>query len=58
MSESILQRFRHKEGAAKLSALVCAYNPAVPGLSPKHTINAYIIYSQICDIFFVWKERK
>ena len=28
------------------------------GSSPKHTINAFIIYSQICAIFVLWKERK
>ena len=40
-----------------LSGFVCAYNPAAPGSSPKHTIYAFIIYS-ICAIFVMWKERK
>ena len=33
-----------------LSGFVCAYNPAAPGSSPKHTIYAFIMYS-ICAIF-------
>ena len=33
--------------------------PSSPlGLSPKHTINAFIIYSQTCAIFVMWKERQ
>ena len=39
------------------SGFVCAFHPAAPGLSPKHTIYAFIIYS-IFAIFFVWEERK
>ena len=30
------------------SGFVCAYHPAAPGLSPKHTIYAVIFYCQIC----------
>ena len=32
--------------------------PATPGSSPKHDIYAFIIYSQICAIFVLWKEQK
>ena len=35
----------------------CAYHPAAPGSSPKHAIYAFIIYSQICAIFVMWKEQ-
>ena len=31
---------------------------AAPGSSPKHAIYAFIIYSQICAIFVMWKEWK
>ena len=33
---------------------------AVPGLSPKHTIYTFIIYSETCAIFVfaLWKEQK
>ena len=29
----------------QLSAFVCAYHPAATGLSPKHSIDTFIIYS-------------
>ena len=32
--------------------------PTILGLSPKHTIYAFVIYSQICAIFGMRKERK
>ena len=35
-----------------LSGFVCAFHPAVPGLSPKHTINDFILN------FVMWKRRK
>ena len=36
---------------SKVNHFVCAYHPPTPGLSPKHPIYAFIIYSQICAIF-------
>ena len=41
----------------QLSGFVCAYHPAAVGSSPKHTIYAFIIYSN-CAIFVMWRERK
>ena len=35
---------------------VCAFHPAAPGLSPKHTIYAFIIYSENCPIFVIVKR--
>ena len=40
------------------SVSVSAYHPAAPGLSPKHTIYAFIVDGQISTIFVLWKERK
>ena len=33
-----------------------AFHSAAPGLSPKHTIYALIIYSQICAMFVMWND--
>ena len=43
-----------------LSGLVCAFHPAAPGSTPKHTIYAFIIYSQICAIivFALWEKNE
>ena len=39
---------------------VWTFHPAVPGSSPKHTIYAFIVWSQICAslVFALWNERK
>ena len=47
-----------KFSGCRHSGFVCAYHPAGPGSSPKHTINYIVIYNQICTIFVMWKERK
>ena len=46
-------------GAAMLSGFVCTFHPAAPGLTPKHTIYAFIINSQICSIFVIamWEKN-
>ena len=41
-----------------LSGFVCAYHPATQGLSPRHALYTFKIYSQICTIFVMWKEQK
>ena len=43
-----------------LSGFVCAFHPATLGLTPKHTIYAFIVYSQTCALFVLvlWKKRK
>ena len=45
-------------GAAIAQWFICAYHPATLGSDPKHTIYAFIIYSQICAVFVISKERK
>ena len=47
----------HKLLTLKISGFICAFDPAAPGSSPKHTFYAFIIYSQICAIFVMWKEQ-
>ena len=42
----------------KMSIFVKASSCAPSILPPKHTIYAFIIYSQICALFVSWKERK
>ena len=39
-----------------LSGFVCAYQPATPGLSPKHTIYAFFIYSQ--NLCYICPEKR
>ena len=34
-----------------IRGFVCAFHPAAPGSTPKHTIYDFIIYSQICALF-------
>ena len=43
-----------------LSGFVHTFHPVTLGLSPKHTLFAFIICSRICAIFVfaLWKERK
>ena len=41
----------------QLSGFVCAYHPAALGLSLKHTIYVFTIYSQISAIFVLHCEN-
>ena len=45
-------------GGGQAEWFVCTYHHAVPGSNPKLTIDALIIYRQICAIFVMWKEQK